>query len=106
MPMLNSLGGGQPLGSAAMSEEDSDAASAGSMLGPIGALAGAGVSAGASMFDRQSQKKKEKKARERVEGKHSRLNRIKQTMDEQQEKKTASIAAISQAAMQWADMSR
>jgi formiminotetrahydrofolate cyclodeaminase len=79
-------------------------AAAGSALGPIGALAGAGLSAGTSIFDFGQKRKAQKKAEAESRPKHRRLTKIKESLDEQQEKKMASMAALSAAAMQWAQM--
>lgn len=93
------------LGSSAMSGA-AEGAATGSMLGPIGALAGAAVGGGTSLLDFGQQRKARKKAEAASRPKHRRLTKIKESMDEQQEKKMASMAALSQAAMQWADMVR
>ena len=84
------------------------AGGAGAALGPIGALAGAATGGITSIFDRQSQKKKEKKARDEamsIKGR-GRLSRMYDAWREEQQVKQISMAALSQAAMDWANIQR
>mgnify|MGYP001583051397 CR=1 FL=1 len=81
---------------------------AASALGPVGALAGAAVGGTTSYMDRQSQKKKEKKARDEamsIPGR-GRMSKLYDAWREEQQIKQTSMAALSQAAMDWANIQR
>jgi len=79
-----------------------EAAAGGSILGPIGALAGAGLGAGTSLYDTHEQKK----AAKAKEPKRKKLAQTADTMQLAQDRKMAAMASLSEAAMQWANLAR
>jgi len=83
-------------------------AAMGAMLGPIGALAGAAIGGIASAAGGKSDKKKAKKAADEalsIKGR-SKASRLYDAFREAQQQKMQSMASLSQAAMDWANMMR
>lgn len=96
--------GMEAMGSAAMG--------AGASMGPVGALAGAGIGAGASVFDTVSQKKEREKQRKREEEAaqsipgRRKASRLYDAFKDQMQQRFQSMASLSQAAMDWAQLMR
>ena len=85
---------------------------AGAALGPIGALAGAGLSAGGSLFDSFGKKKEQKKQQKEQEEAtqslpgHKKASRVYDSLKDAMQSRWQSMAALSQAAMDWAQLMR
>lgn len=77
-----------------------------SMMGPIGALAGAGIGAGGSLIDSAQKRKQQKKAEAMSRPKRRKLSQVQASVEDAQRTKMASMATLSQAAMEWAQMIR
>lgn len=94
------MGMGMGMGGAA------SGAASGSMLGPIGALAGAGTGMVSSAMDDREAKKEKKRQEEQTIGKHRKLRRITDAIEEANMKRMMGMAGLSQAALDWAQLIR
>jgi len=83
----------------------------GMALGPVGALAGAAIGAGMSASDSSKQEKKSKREQEDIANdtvgvKRRKLKRIGDAVMKAEQTKMTAMAGLSQAALDWAMLSR